>query len=122
MLRADGYRLLICTSKPEPYARKVLDHLQLRSLVDEVYGAELDGRLDDKGDLIQHILEKERFAASEATMVGDRMHDINGAKRHSMQSVGVLWGFGNEEELVNAGASVLCARPLDLSDCIRKLV
>jgi len=120
-LKAEGRRLVICTSKLESFARSVLDHFELRSLVDEVYGAELGGRLDDKGVLIADILLKEKFSVAETVMIGDRLHDIHAARRHGVVSIGVLWGYGGKDELVEAGATLLCASPHQLVECVRQL-
>jgi phosphoglycolate phosphatase len=121
-LKQDGARLLVCTSKAEVFARRVVAHFGLLDFFDQVYGAELDGRFDDKGDLMQHILGREGFAAGQACMIGDRLHDIAAARRHGMKSVGVLWGFGSRDELTEAGASALCDHPSRLRDVASSLL
>lgn len=124
-LKADGSRLFVCTSKALPFARRVVEHFGLGDLFDDIYGAELDGRFEDKGDLIEHMLERERFDAANACMIGDRRHDIAGARRHGMKSIGVLWGYGSRDELTQAGASALCDHPSGLkralSECLVKI-
>lgn len=120
-LKTDGNRLLVCTAKPRPFALRVVEHFGLLAFFDEVYGAELDGRFDDKGDLIAHIIEREGFAASATCMIGDREHDVVAARRHGISSVGVLWGYGSRDELVTAGATALCERPAVLGDVLARL-
>jgi phosphoglycolate phosphatase len=113
-LRADD-RLLLVTSKPHVMARPILAHFELDRHFSAVYGSELDGRFDDKGELIGHILAAEAIEPSEALMIGDRKFDVLGAARHGIATIGVLWGHGGEAELSAAGAAALCARPADLA-------
>ena len=115
-LRDRGHTLLICTSKARPFAERIVEHFALAPYLAGVYGGELDGRLDDKGDLIAHLLEAERMAPEAACMVGDREHDMRAAARHGMAAIGVLWGFGDVAELCGAGATHLIAAPKELPD------
>lgn len=117
-LRANGYRLYLCTAKPIVFARRITAHFGLDGLFDGQYGAELDGRFDDKGELIHHILAEEGLDATRGCMVGDRANDTSAAARNTMVSVGVLWGYGDSEELTANGASRLCAHPRDLAGCV----
>jgi phosphoglycolate phosphatase len=114
-LRAMPARLLVCTAKPEGFATRVLDHFGLRRSFDAVYGPDLEGRLDDKGDLIEHMIAVEGFDPKRAAMIGDRGSDVRAAARHGIPTVGVLWGYGSREELEEAGAAALCAAPAELS-------
>ena len=110
-MRRSGARLFLCTSKPTVYANRILDYFDLGGYFDEAYGSELDGRLEDKGDLIAHILAERGFDSADCVMWGDRKHDVAGAKRHAIPTIGALWGFGGEKELREAGAAALCAAP-----------
>jgi phosphoglycolate phosphatase len=83
-----------------------------------VYGAELDGRYDDKAELLAHLLATERVSADVAVMIGDRAVDMRAAKANGLRAVGVLWGYGSERELVEAGADMLCRTPKDLADLV----
>jgi phosphoglycolate phosphatase len=113
-LKSAGARLVLCTSKPRVYAIRVLGRFGLDRHFEAAFGAELDGRFDDKGDLIAHILAEERIAPEACVMWGDRKHDVTGAGRHGVPTIGALWGYGGEAELKSAGAAVLCARPADV--------
>lgn len=113
-LGAAGFRLLVCTSKARGFAERVVEYFDLAPRLDGVYGPELDGRWDDKGDLIGHILATEALAVEAICMVGDRKHDILAAARHGAPAIGVLWGYGDEAELRQAGATLLIERPGDL--------
>jgi phosphoglycolate phosphatase len=108
-LNAAGCRLFIATSKPTVFARRIVDHFGLSGYFAGVYGSELDGRLENKGDLIRFVLEEEGIAANDAAMIGDRSHDVVGAKANGVFAVGVLWGYGSVEEL--EGADVRCDSP-----------
>lgn len=122
VLRDRPARLLVCTAKPQPFAQRVLDHFDLSARFDAVYGPDLEGKLDDKGDLIAHMIDREGFDAARAVMIGDRGSDVLAAKRHGIPTVGVLWGYGSREELEEAGATVLCAAPLDLPAIVAGLL
>jgi phosphoglycolate phosphatase len=116
-LRALPARLLVCTAKPEVTATRVLEHFGLIGHFDRVYGPDWDGRLDDKGDLIDHMLMIERFDPGNAVMIGDRGSDVRAAARHGIPTVGVLWGYGDRDELADAAA--LCADPRELAAMVR---
>jgi phosphoglycolate phosphatase len=113
--RANGTRLILCTSKPAFFAQQVVNYFGFTPLVSAVYGPELDGRFDDKGDLIRHLMATEKLSPEEICMVGDRKHDVQAASRHNVPTVGVLWGYGSREELESAGAAVIIDRPRDLA-------
>ncbi|MDB5479649.1 MAG: hypothetical protein JWO83_702 [Caulobacteraceae bacterium] len=115
-LRARGLTLLVCTSKARPFAERIVEHFGLAPYLAGVYGAELDGRLDDKGDLIAHLLAAESLAPDAACMVGDREYDMRAAARHGIPGIGVLWGYGDAAELQGAGATALIASPTELPD------
>lgn len=112
-LAARGARLYVATSKPRVFAERILDHFGLAARFEAIYGSELDGRLCDKTELIAHALAGSRLRASETVMIGDRHHDIVGALRNDVLAVGVLWGYGSEDELRGAGAKALLAAPDD---------
>ena len=80
-LKDSGVRLYLCTSKPAVYARRILERFGLAGAFDAAYGAEIDGRLEDKGDLIAHILAVERLDPGDCVMWGDRKHDVAAAGR-----------------------------------------
>lgn len=106
-LREADFRLLVVTSKPQVYANRIIDHFELRQYFGHVYGSELDGERGNKGELIAHVLASESVPTDQAWMIGDRLHDIVGAKQNGLRSTGVLWGYGSREELSDAGADRL---------------
>jgi len=108
----------VVTSKLTVFARRIVDHFGLDRHFTKVYGSEIDGRFDDKTALIAHVLESEKIEADWAVMIGDRAVDIRGARANSIRSIGVLWGYGSERELVDAGADRLCVSPAALQACL----
>ena len=121
-LKSNGVRLILCTSKPVVYARRILERFDLARFFDAAYGAELDGRFDDKGDLIAHILADERLEPQACAMLGDRKHDVIGAARNGVPTIGALWGYGGEAELRAAGAALLCATPAEVPGAFARLI
>lgn len=95
--------LYVATSKPHVFANKILDHFDLSRYFQGIFGSELDGTNTQKEDLLRHALRHTK-APSNSTMVGDRSHDIVGAKRNGMKTVGVTYGYGSYAELQEAGA------------------
>lgn len=112
--RAAGDRLILCTAKAQPFAEKVVAHFGFAPLLDAVYGPDLAGHREDKAELMAHLLATEGLAPDEATMVGDREHDILAARHNGMASIGVLWGYGGRAELEAAGADLIIDRPQEL--------
>jgi len=113
-LRAAGHQLHVATSKPEVFARRIIDHFDLAAHFTSIHGSELDGTRSDKGDLIAHILSERGIDPARALMIGDRKHDIIGARRNAVQGIGVLWGYGSREELEGAGATACVGSPPEL--------
>jgi phosphoglycolate phosphatase len=106
-----GTRLFLCTAKPVVYATRILSHFDLDRHFEAAYGAELGGRFEDKGELIDYILAEHGIDAGHCVMLGDRKHDVIAASRHGIPTIGALWGYGSEQELREAGAAALCAEP-----------
>jgi phosphoglycolate phosphatase len=112
----------VATSKPALYAERIVRHFGLGPHFARVYGSDLGGRFEDKTELLAHVLAMEGVAAARAVMVGDRAADIIAARVNGLASIGVLWGYGTERELVEAGADALCAAPGDLVACLGRVV
>ncbi|HHF7038889.1 TPA: HAD family hydrolase [Streptococcus mutans] len=114
-LKAQGKKLLVATSKPEGFARQILKHFELFDYFDLVAGASMDGSRRLKGDVIAYALTSAQVSDLSATiMIGDREHDIIGAKKNGLDAIGVLYGFGNREELETAGAKDMAKTVADL--------
>lgn len=106
-LKRHGVRILLASSKPELYARKILEHFQLLPFFDFVAAATMDDARSKKTDVVRYALETCGISPDRAVMIGDRQHDIEGAKDNALESIGVLWGYGSREELSAAGATRL---------------
>lgn len=103
-LKKAGFKLVVATSKPTVYSKKILEHFGLSEYFDEVVGSELNGERTDKAEVIEYALKTQNAVRSETIMVGDRKHDIIGAAKNGLKSVGVLFGYGGLKELKEAGA------------------
>jgi phosphoglycolate phosphatase len=111
-LRADGSHLFVATSKPTPFARRVLEHFGLSGLFVEIYGSELDGTRSDKTELIAHLLGERGIDGARTAMIGDREHDMVAAQANGVLPLGVSYGYGSVEELEGAGARKILDHPL----------
>lgn len=99
LLRQQGRALYIATSKPQVFAERIARHFDLSRYFQRIYGSELDGRRTDKVELIGHLLAEERLPAADCLMIGDRKHDLIGARRNGLDAAAVGYGFGSHEEL-----------------------
>ncbi|MBO5197164.1 MAG: HAD family hydrolase [Lachnospiraceae bacterium] len=114
-LKCAGRRVILATSKPKIYAEQILEHFGLAKYFDYVAGSELDGTRVKKAEVIDYALAQVGIAdRSCAVMVGDRLHDILGAKETGLPSIGVLYGYGNRPELETAGADRIAADVAEL--------
>ena len=114
-LKELGRTLIVATSKPEVFAVRILKHFGLYDHFDIVAGAALDNSRNRKADVICCAMKQCGAAQkTETVMVGDRMHDIIGAKENGIDSVGVLYGYGDMAELQNAGADHIAVEPMDI--------
>ena len=92
----------MATAKPEIYAKQILEHFDLLQYFVYAYGSELNGERTNKAELIAYIIEKEQLNPAECLMVGDREHDIFGARRNGIETIAVEYGYGADEELTAA--------------------
>ena len=118
-MAAHRQRLFVCTSKPEVYARRIVTLFGLAGHFEGIYGADLDGRFDDKVKLLAHLVASEHVDPARAVMIGDRAHDVRAARMNDARAIGVLWGYGSRDEL--AGADVLVAAPRELPAALAAL-
>ena len=116
---ATGARMFVATSKPAVYATRIVDHFGLKPYFERVFGSELDGTRVDKRDLLRYALDEAKVDPQHAIMIGDRSHDVVGARTNGMTAIGVLYGYGSEAELRDAGAHHICAaHPELLGHCV----
>lgn len=107
-LKEQDYTLVVATSKPTVFAEQILTYFSIGQYFDLVVGSNLDGTRTSKKEIIQYILSHyPKYAVEDFVMIGDRMHDIIGATNSGIDSIGVSYGYGSEEELANANPTHL---------------
>ena len=107
-LKEAGRKLVVATSKPEEYSVKIIDHFGLAQYFENVCGSLMDETRSKKDEGIAYAIERNhRSDKSKILMIGDRKHDILGAKKVGIKSVGVLFGYGSRQELEEAGADFI---------------
>lgn len=119
-LKEEGMTLCVATSKPEEFAKRILEHFQLEKYFSFVGGARMDGRTN-KAEVIAYVLSEMKAEKKRTVMVGDREHDILGAKKNGIESIGVLYGYGDKEELQNAGANLIARDVAELKDFLCRI-
>ncbi|MDF2540925.1 MAG: hypothetical protein K0S47_643 [Herbinix sp.] len=118
-VKALGKKLIVATSKPELMAKKILQHFELAQYFDDICGATMDGSRSSKEEVIRYALEKNNIVELAATiMVGDRKYDIEGAKQVGLSSIGVLYGYGDRDELAFAGADKIVSTVKELQELL----
>lgn len=107
-LQNAGKTMIVATSKPEKFAVQILEYFGFAKYFTIIAGANMDGTRTKKDEVIVHALESANITDySKAVMIGDREHDVIGANKVKIDSIGVLYGYGNYEELKAAGATYI---------------
>ena len=116
-----GKKLILATSKPEVFAKQIMEHFHLAPYFEDMCGSTMDASREKKGDVIRYALNKNNITdMDQVVMIGDRKHDIIGAKENDMDSIGVLYGFGDRQELLEAGADHIVETVKELETLILK--
>ena len=114
-LKDAGKTVVMATSKPEVFARRIMEHFSLDGYFDAICGATIDETRTDKGDVIEYALQTVKNTdLSQVVMVGDREHDVKGALRNGIPCIGAVYGYGSAAELTAAGAVALADTVADL--------
>lgn len=114
-LKQAGKRLFLATSKPEEFAKRVLDRFDLTKYFTGIYGADMHGERYKKDLVIKYALNNIGIVdTTDCVMVGDKEHDVIGAKKCGFNCIGVLYGYGSLQELLNAGAIEVVKTPQEL--------
>ncbi len=109
-LKAKNYKICVATSKPEHFARQILEHFQIANLFDFIGGSSADEKSRvEKVDVVRYVMEKNNFKSDECILIGDRKYDVEGAHQAGIKCMGILWGFGNRKEFEECGADYICA-------------
>lgn len=113
-LKAAGKHLVLATSKPEKFAKAIMEHFGLDRYICDIAGATMDTSRSKKGQVIAYALKEFGVERANAVMVGDREHDVIGARENALPCVGVSFGYGSREELLAAGAVAVVDSPEEL--------
>lgn len=105
--REAGYKISMATSKPTHYARIIAEHFDIARYFDAIHGSSLDGTRITKSSVVAEAIAEEHLDPTRALMIGDRRHDVEGAREHGIRTVGVLYGYGSREEHEAAGAAYI---------------
>lgn len=116
-LRGKGYILAVASSKPERFVKKVLDHFDLTKYFHEIVGSEMNGGRTSKADVIEEALDRLHMGnhRDQVIMVGDKEHDVLGARKAGLKCLAVSYGYGSEDELKNAN-------PLKIADSAQEVL
>ena len=120
-IKLAGKRVVLATSKPEKFALIVLEHFGLRQYFDFVAGALMSNSRTKKDEVIAYALENiGEYNLQSTIMVGDRMHDVEGAAKFSIPAIGVTYGYGSRQELNDAGAKLIVDTVEELTEELLK--
>lgn len=104
-LKSKGYQLLVATAKPEVTSMEILEHFDLARYFDKICGASLDRSRSEKTAVLAYLLEQ--VEVGDAIMVGDTHFDVLGAASHGIPTIGVSWGYGQVQDMIDAGAKAI---------------
>ncbi|WP_411973541.1 HAD-IA family hydrolase [Sphingobacterium sp. Lzh-3] len=117
LLKTKGYSIYLATSKPEIFAHKILQHFAINTYFDFAGGSALDDSRPTKTSVIQYVMEQAKLTSpQDCLMIGDRKHDLIGARETGMDAVGVLYGYGSQAELEQEDPTYLLATVTDLME------
>ncbi len=119
-LQEEGHRLYVVTSKPTVYADRIVERFGFDRWILKVYGPQLDGRFDEKSELIEHILRELSLDPARTVMIGDRARDVESGKAHGTHTIGVTYGFGSEAEIAVAGPDEICPNPAEIDKAVHR--
>ena len=119
-LKEQGKKLFVATSKPEHFAKQILAEVGLDRYFDGIYGSTFDESRSTKDKVLAYALSEAKADKSASLMIGDRYHDVEGAEKNGIDCVGVLFGFGNREELIGAGAVAVADTAYELEKILLK--
>lgn len=118
-LKENGKRLILATSKPQPFTDRIMEHFDLAKYFEFIAGSNMDGTRSKKAEVIAYALESCGITGkSNVVMVGDREHDIIGAKTVGIDSIGVEYGYGDYDELSDASATYIVKTVEELKELL----
>lgn len=117
-LRENGIKIGIASSKPQNFLIKIVDFLKIADIVDFISAPSADDTPQSKASLINNAAQALNISKDKILMVGDRYFDIDGANGAGVESVGVTFGYGSEEELKKSGATFIAGCADEIADII----
>lgn len=121
-LKQAGYRIGMASSKPEVACRRIMQYHGVFDLFDDIVGATEDGRIATKEQVLSEVFRRwEDIPKEEMCLVGDTIYDVDGAKCHGLPCIAVSFGFGDMDEMLQAGAVARCDDLTDLPRLLREL-
>jgi len=100
--------LYTATAKPQIFAEEILAKLNIDHYFTKIYGSGIDGSLENKIELVKHIIIKENISPEESILIGDTKFDIVAAQGNNMDVIAVRWGYAQKNELEDNHPSVIC--------------
>lgn len=119
ILSQNGKKIILATSKPETFAKDILEYFHLDKYFYFIGGASFDESRNQKEEVVSYVLKENDILLSEAVMIGDRRHDVVGAHINNIPCIGVLYGYGDRKELSDAGAEAIVN---DIAELITLLI
>ena len=120
VLKEDGHKLYVATSKPEAMSVEILEHFDLAKYFDQICGATMDTSRSSKEAVIEYLLQC-NGKADNMIMVGDTKFDVIGAKAHGIPAIGVSWGYGEISDMLQAGAAAIVDTPAQLLQLLSQM-
>jgi phosphoglycolate phosphatase len=120
-LHKKSFKLYVVTSKAKIYADRIIEHFQLSTWFNDVYGSDLGGRFDNKADLITFILNNRKLRVEETVMIGDKKEDIMAGKANRTRTIGVTYGYGTKGEISDAAPDYICGSPSEIQKLVMKI-
>ncbi len=118
-LQEQGFHLYVATSKIEDKALEIIRHFELAPYFERICGASHDSSRSSKDKVIAYLLGK-IDVSTELVMVGDTVYDVEGAAVHGIPTVGVAWGYGDMQQMLDAGAVAIAHDPQDLVELLSR--
>lgn len=115
-----GVKMFVVTSKPAHMAKKIIEHFDISKYFEDVVGPDLKDRSYSKKELVEAAINKTTDTPNlkDYIMIGDRCFDIEGAVGNNIDSIGVIYGYGNREEFEEAGATYIIDKPKDILEVV----
>ena len=113
-----GHKLYVATSKPEKMSIEILEHFDMAKYFTLICGATMDTSRSSKADVIAYLLEQ-TGRGDNTIMVGDTAFDVLGANAHGIATIGVSWGYGHVDDMVQSGAAAIANSVEELFELLK---